>query len=501
MALSLKWHIQLWHSLILFVILTTLGIGAYQYEKAHRIDAVDEQLIRLVPLILGPGGTAGKDSRKRREPRGERPPMDAQSTMPTGWEQRDPGSSFQVMGVPDRRIPAGLSPMEFFNQDFVPLGFYLFIDFKGNREDLKSDGFPDLELPSAVALGPISRTRNGQYREYFHETPSAKMFSGYDLEKLSSRLNLLKWQIAGVLFAIFVLSLLVGNLVVARSIRSLQEITKTTRSIASAKLDARVPPSRKTDAAELQSLTADLNHAFTQLEDLFSRQKRFTADASHELRTPLTALLAQLDRGLNRPRDEAEHRRVLELSKRSANRIRRITEQLLELARYDSGSIQMELESVSLGVMLQSLAEELAPYVQENGSRLEIDIEVPEAEVTCDLFRIEQVLTNLINNALQHNTKPVVITLRGRVETGAVILEVEDNGKGIESDNIDKLFDRFFQESRSRTHDENRANVGLGLSVAQAIIQAHKGTITVTSEPGIRTRFTISIPQSSLSLK
>ncbi|MEM1223414.1 MAG: ATP-binding protein [Verrucomicrobiota bacterium] len=147
------------------------------------------------------------------------------------------------------------------------------------------------------------------------------------------------------------------------------------------------------------------------------------------------------------------------------------------------------------------LAEELAYYVQENGSRLEIDIEVPEAEVTCDLFRIEQVLTNLINNALQHNTKPVAITLRARAEPDAFYLEVEDNGKGIESDHIDKLFDRFFQESRSRTHDENRANVGLGLSVAQAIVQAHKGTITVTSESGIRTRFTISIPQSSLSLK
>ena len=390
--------------------------------------------------------------------------------------------------------PPGLAGPHFrFENNAVSSGYYGRAGRKdGSREPYVSSNYPGVEFPAGLEPGFYSREREGRYRELFHEQGGKQVLVGFDLHLLQDDLDRLKLQILGGLLAIFVFAMIVGHFLVSRSIKPLGAIEKTSAKIAKGELSERIPEISPKGATELKALSKNLNETFAQLEDSFQRQIRFTADASHELRTPLTALLAQIEHGLKRSRTEQEHEDILKVCKRSSKRICCITEQLIELSRYDSGRVEMDLEEVSLEPMLISLAEELDPYVRERGH--DFQLEISGGEFVCDPFRLEQVLTNLINNAIQHNDEAMTITLRARLVEEDCVIEVIDTGKGIQPENLDKLFGRFFQESSSRNKGNGRTNVGLGLSISEAIVKAHGGRIEVTSEPRVQTVFRIILP-------
>jgi len=489
--LSLKWQIQLWHALILLGVLLVLGIGFYFYEKAYRIAAIDDRLDRSIHTILGPLTRFGPEGPPRGyfEDETEEP-----ATLPDGWKRaKSPPPSVEKMR--DVPLPPGV-PRKFahFEHLFVPQGHYAI----GRRMDEPDSGYvssnaPYPEIPKLPYRGYFLRTRDDRYREMLHQTHNAQVLIGYDMQAVNAGLLDLKVRIFLALLALYALAGAVGYFLVSRSVRPLRSIETTSEKIAATQLSERIPPPGPHDAEELASLTANLNATFDRLEALFQRQIRFTADASHELRTPLTALLAQIEHGLKRPRDSQEHVHILEICARSGGRIRRITEQLIELSRYDSGRIELDLEEISVSWMLDALAEELRPYIEENGSQLVTEIQ--EATVICDPFRLEQVMTNLINNAIQHNPSPITITLAARVVAGEFIVEVRDDGKGIQPENLDKLFDRFFQEEKSRTQgNDDFYNAGLGLSISEAIVKAHGGSIEVSSIPGVETVFRLRLP-------
>ncbi len=501
MNLSLKWRIQLWHALILGGVLAVLGVGFYYYERAHRLDQIDDQLFNhIFPMVgtlrmrEGPGGRRSGPPRdgprqarenetptSRPEPIGEWVPR---VMNPTGKVQRQRATGDFSHLAPPQRV---------FEEDWVPLGFYVRAEARGGGGPaFQSSNYPGLEMPSGFGRGYFLRLRDGRFREIYHEAGPFDVLIGTDLTVHQQGLARLKWQIAGGASMLFGFGMLVGSLLVSRAIRPLVEIEQVAGEIAEGELSRRIPSSSRSGAKELQQLTGNLNHAFEQLEALFDRQRRFTADASHELRTPLTALLAQIEHGLKRSRSEEEYARILEVCQRSGSRIRRITEQLIELSRYDSGRAEMDFEEISLEPMLVSLAEELTPYVEGRGHALHTDLVA--CELSCDPFRLEQVITNFVNNAVQHNERPVTVTLRSRLSDGECVIEVIDNGRGIRAENLDKLFDRFFRESASRTRENGSSNVGLGLAISQAIVKAHGGRVEVLSEPDVETVFRVALP-------
>jgi two-component system OmpR family sensor kinase len=320
----------------------------------------------------------------------------------------------------------------------------------------------------------------------------ARIIVGFDLQCLNNELSLLRWKIAGVCFLIFLAGTTVGFFMVYRFLNPLQTNVKNTAAIASGKLKERIPDLTGTRTTELVHLTENLNGTFVQLESLFQKQMRFTADASHELRTPLTALMAQISLGLNRRRTPDEYEQMLKVCEKSSLRLKMIIEDLLDLSRYDSGTYKLEIETLHLDALVQSFAEELEPYVAEKGGVLETDLK--GKTIRCDPFRFEQVMANLINNALQHNSEPVEITLKTRNTNDCSIIEVIDNGAGIQPDNIDKLFDRFYQQDAARGNKGPALNSGLGLSISKAIVEAHGGSLSVTSIPGRGTIFRVSLP-------
>ncbi len=493
--ISLKWKIQAWHTAILALVLAVLGVGFYFNEREHRLTELDFTLDQQIhPLVQN-----SKVLRGLVPPPGERKDIRRQSPSdlpdpPGGWViDRDSFAPGHVPRSREEGIRGRRSPFEAVERHFANLGFYCILwDTHTGELIYRSEHAPEMEPPLVFDDGYMRRIRDGRYREVFHSNPSARIVVGIDLSSVYAELHQLKWQIAGVLSAIFLLCLGIGYALVAHSIAPLKVIQEAADAIAKGKLKDRIPPETGGNTTELVHLTEDLNETFTHLEDLFQRQIRFTADASHELRTPLTALVGHLKLGLNRKRSVEEHEDILQTCERAATRIQRITDDLLELSRYDSGSFQLDQEPMALDQLLACLAEDLQPVLSQHGSTLETDLQ--KVKVLCDPFRIEQVVTNLINNALQHNPEPIVITLRTRVEADGARIEVADNGKGIQPENLDKLFDRFFQESASRSKRGRHLNVGLGLAISQAIVQAHGGTIQARSQPGVETVFEIRLP-------
>ena len=500
MQLPLKWQIQLWHALILLVVLSLLGTGFYFYEKDHRMAGVDEKLDAFVHRLMGPIVQRGKPPRHGGDRRGPLAPMPdptptpPDGTFPGGWERRV--SAVEGMGRRTQRTPGdgGMDEHSVFEEKAVPQGFYAWVvSIHDPSRTYLSSNLPEISLPVDMQGGYFLRTRNAQFREIFHVNPDAVSLIGVDLNTVYRSLDLLKLQIFGVLAGIFIISLAVGSGLVARVVSPVARIENTASEIAGGDLSARIPQdTRIRTASEFERLAKHLNIAFTQLEAAFNRQTRFTADASHELRTPLTVLLAQVDYGLKRMREPHEYVRILGMCQRSSQRIQRITEQLMELARYDSGQVRLTWETLSLETMIRAMVEELEPFAESAGHRLVTEVE--DDTFRCDPFRLEQVLTNLVNNAIQHNADPITITLHGRMEETGAVIEVSDNGKGIQPENLDRLFDRFFQESPDRHSEDPDANTGLGLSISQAIVEAHHGSLSVRSAPGVQTIFTLRLP-------
>ncbi|WP_269542917.1 sensor histidine kinase [Cerasicoccus fimbriatus] len=494
MPLSLKWKIQLWHTLILGVVLSVLGTGFYFYEKAQRMAKVDQMLDIKVPPLMGEALNIEQRQgpRGNRAPRGQRQPRDRLEQLPEsakalGWELSEGSNPVDTL-----RLHNG-DPAEAFAEAYADEGYYAQVT--GRRSGaviIQTPNFPDgASLPPELGHGYFHRTRDGAYRELIHSNPSGYIFVGKDLAPIFAELNILKLQIGLVTAGIFLVGISVSYWQVSRSLRPLKHVEGVAAQIADGVLTVRIPESTKGNSREFDELVDNLNESFQHMENLMNRQARFTADASHELRTPLTALMAQIELGLKRERTTEEYKRLFTVCARSAERIQRITEQLIELSRFDSGRAKLDYEELPLEGMLLELTEELEAYANKRGSELRTSLS--SGVIRCDPFRLEQVLTNLVNNAIQHNNRPITIVLSGWFEGDLAIIEVSDNGKGIQEENLEKLFDRFFQESSSHTSRHN--NVGLGLAISKAIVEAHGGKISVTSTPEVKTTFRITLPQ------
>ena len=236
----------------------------------------------------------------------------------------------------------------------------------------------------------------------------------------------------------------------------------------------------------------DLERAFNALlgrvEEAFERQRRFTAEASHQLRTPLTALLGQVEVALRRDRDGDEYRRVLGTVQRQADRLRRVVESLLFLARADADAGLPERERVDLGVWLPE-------YIRTawSGHPRASDIQVNASSAWADVHPVLLgELTNvLVDNACKYSLSGTPITARVEPFEGGVELSVADSGFGIREEELPRLFEPFVRSAAAR--ERGVEGLGLGLSVAKRIAEVHGGAIGVTRTVGGGSRFTLRL--------
>ncbi len=304
------------------------------------------------------------------------------------------------------------------------------------------------------------------------------------------KLRTLRWWLAAAVVAAALVAWGMCWLLARIWLRSLEAVTESARLISAGhNLRERLfVPSGKNEIAEL---AAEFNALFDRLEKAHGQQQRFLADASHELRTPLTILRGEVEVALRRDRPAAEYREVLESSLEEIQRLGRLAENLLTLARADAGEALSGGQPVDLAQVCQRVMETLAPSAQAAQVSLTAGAAGPII-VLGDELALERVCFNLLENALHYSPAGEAVVVRLAEASGEAVWTVTDSGPGIGAEHLPRLFDRFYRvdPSRSRAH----GGAGLGLAIVKALVMAHGGTIQVTSTVGQGTTFLIRLP-------
>lgn len=241
------------------------------------------------------------------------------------------------------------------------------------------------------------------------------------------------------------------------------------------------------DVALMQALASQAAVAIENAR-LF-QQTDLIAELMHEVKTPLMAITTASEL-LARQYDPAEQE-LLGLIQKQIGRLSKLTKDFLELSRLESGRVHLELEPVDLSQLIQDVVELEASRAAEKQVTLQTDIAPDLPLVRIDPGRMQQVLINLVSNAIKYNRERGSVTIRAGVLKGEVLVQVADTGWGIESDNIPHLFDRFYRVPDREGFSEG---TGLGLPITKKIIEAHSGRVKVTSEPEKGSVFSCYIP-------
>jgi two-component system phosphate regulon sensor histidine kinase PhoR len=236
-------------------------------------------------------------------------------------------------------------------------------------------------------------------------------------------------------------------------------------------------------------------------EEAGQMRRDFVANVSHELRTPLTALLGFIETLREAARDDASAReRFLKVMEMEANRMNRLVSDLLSLSRVESEQRVRPRTCADVSVIIRSVASSLRPLANEAGVTLELSGTVESAEVPADPDQLAQVFSNLIENAIKygHTGERVVVTLtRSDHDAGirgpAVIVTISDDGDGFDPVHIPRLTERFYRIDDHRSRE--LGGTGLGLAIVKHIMQRHRGSLRIESEPGQGSRFSVVLPE------
>jgi two-component system OmpR family sensor kinase len=250
-----------------------------------------------------------------------------------------------------------------------------------------------------------------------------------------------------------------------------------------------VPPSRD----EISRLATTLNEMLARLESSLEHERRFVADASHELRTPLALLRAELEIALRRKRSPAELEATLHSAAEETERLSRLAEDLLLIARADSSPLPLRRERVPADDVLATVATRFARRGERE--RRSIRVEESDAMLDADPQRLEQGLDNLVDNALAHGAGNVVLFARRRGEL--VELHVEDDGPGFPDEFLPRAFDRFSRADEARS----RGGSGLGLSIVELIASAHGGAVGAANKPDGGADVWIAVPAGRVAAR
>lgn len=292
---------------------------------------------------------------------------------------------------------------------------------------------------------------------------------------------------------ILVASILIGYFLAGRTLSPLDTIINEIEAITDGRsLHRRVISVRSTE--ELARLSTTLNNMLVRLERSFMSLRRFTADASHELKTPLTVLRSGIERAITHPSAPPAVLEVLEETLVEVNRMAELVDSLLMLARADEGRAPLHLEKADIRGLLSEVAE-TASILGEQAS-VNVSVEVPSEAVVVavDRSRVRQLFMNLLTNAIKYTGKGGNVWIRCRPGDGHLVFTVQDTGIGIASSELPHIFDRFWRADVARSRTGERPGVGLGLAICKWIAEAHGGSISVESQRGQGTTFTVTLP-------
>jgi heavy metal sensor kinase len=281
-----------------------------------------------------------------------------------------------------------------------------------------------------------------------------------------------------------------GYLLARKALKPVEQLHRQAAQITAERLDRRLPVPNADD--ELGRLAQTINAMVARLERSFNEIRRFTADASHELRTPLTAIRAEAEVALGKALSLADHQNLLGSILEECERLTRLTDQLLDLAREDVSAPQQSPEPLDLDALLDGVVDTMRPLAEARGGTLRHERH-GALWIHGDETRLRHVFYNLLDNAIKYTPNGGVVEVRLERRDGRAIVVVRDTGIGIPAEHLPRVFDRFYRVDKARSRSQG--GTGLGLSIAQSIVAAHGGQIEIASAPGQGTTCTVTLPE------
>lgn len=276
-----------------------------------------------------------------------------------------------------------------------------------------------------------------------------------------------------------------------RALSPVDALVRTAREIGGANLNSRL---QKLDTGdELQRLSDTLNEMLNRIESAFLKITQFTADASHELRTPISLIRTEAELALRRSRGEAEYKESLRHILLESERTTALIEQLLALARADSGRESLDIQPVDLRRTLEGVAEGWQPVASVRNLEFAMNLPLDEIFVMGDETALRRLADILIDNAFKYTLAPGRVSLSLETKGNSVVLIVQDSGVGIAAEDQARIFERFYRVDKARSRAQGGA--GLGLAIARWIVTLHRGSIRVESSLGNGAIFRVELPR------
>lgn len=459
-SLSIGVRLTIWYAACMAVALGTLGILAFISMRHSIHSTVDEQLrdrMNAVQEAVDSSMRKGNIDILRRE-LDEDSELRPQSDLLQVWD--DQGSLiYQSTSLKPNGLPPPRS---------APQASTMWIG-----------GVPIRVLQSTIVVN--------KYR--YHIQVGARMERFY---KALGRF----WQrlLVFVPLALLLASVL-GYWISRGALAPVDHITLAAQQISAHNLSARLDVPHSGD--ELQRLTETLNQMLKRIQEALDRITRFSADASHELRTPITVMRTRVELALRRPRTVAENRQTLEQLHTELVRASELLDNLMLLARSDSGAEQLRLAPANIEEALKDALAQVSPLASEMGIALHSALPDHPIWIAGDRQLLQRLFLIIIDNAVKYTPSSGQVSIALAITGSMATVSVKDTGIGIADDDLPHIFDRFFRADKARSRQLGGA--GLGLSIGRWIAEAHGGSIHVESQPGTGSTFEVVLPATKVS--
>jgi two-component system OmpR family sensor kinase len=312
---------------------------------------------------------------------------------------------------------------------------------------------------------------------------------GQPLTELNDRLKDILLALLLITPLAILLSAVVCYWLAGRAFRPIRRLAETAHEIEATDLHQRVPVPLARD--EVRDLSLIFNQMVERLEHAFAQQRRFVADASHELRTPVAVIRSMTEVALSQPSDRDDYISVLQGVNSESERLGQLINDLLALARADEGQVVFDSDAVRLDLLAADVVDSMAPLAEERQIHLRVEHLQP-ATVLGDAARLIQVIMSLVDNALTYTNAGGSVTLSVEAEQEQACLTVTDTGIGISAEDKAHIFERFYRADPARSRAAGGS--GLGLAIVDWLVKTHGGTVTVESQLGKGSTFTVTLP-------
>ncbi|HMJ92334.1 MAG TPA: ATP-binding protein [Candidatus Acidoferrum sp.] len=496
---SIRWRFLFWLGFLLTCVLAGFGITAYQLHRTNQIRAIDQELTRRVAAVgaglRGPRMVTERRGRLMIEESGRRSGEGLGPPGPPPRAPAEPGESFDFLfesrapgGVMRMRGPTLPENVQNLFADGTNGFFFIVWSPQGTRLLSSSNAPPRASPRRRPESGNIVAIINGYVGEaYYFNTPGECILVGRSIAADVRAIHQFGLWLGAAGLAVLTFGLGGGWWLASRALQPVHAISAAASRISEGNLGERINVAET--GSELGKLTHVLNTTFARLEEAFAQQQQFTADASHELRTPLAVLISELQTTLARERTGADYRETLEACLQTAQQMRRLTDSLLELARLDADHGFTQRERVNLAEVTAACVERLRPLAEAN--RITVTSDLQSVTITGQSDAIDQVITNLVSNAIHYNRPGGTIQVTTRAVDREAHLIVADTGIGIAAEDLPHIFKRFYRADKSRSRAAG--HTGLGLAITKALVKAHRGTIEVESAADCGTTFRVRI--------